>query len=203
MPWASCGASQADARTHITGWQATFPCPPKGRLPGCLHVLEPAVTKNPIRSHGCSSGSLQWALLSAAQPLALFLSCVATWSQRRGVPLSIFCASPALSSGTDATPAVELLESADPRPATPASHSRSPMRDHSLRWANSIQSSDAASWNRLPTKTSTRFGFLRSCSRSASQGTIHRTRRRNPLRHAGFSQYGLSDFIVISATRAR
>ncbi len=30
MPWASCGASQADARTHITGWQATFPCPLKG-----------------------------------------------------------------------------------------------------------------------------------------------------------------------------
>jgi hypothetical protein len=34
VPWASCGASQADARTHITGWQATFPCPLKGPLPG-------------------------------------------------------------------------------------------------------------------------------------------------------------------------
>jgi hypothetical protein len=32
VPWASCGASQADARTHITGWQATFPCPLKGGL---------------------------------------------------------------------------------------------------------------------------------------------------------------------------
>ena len=45
MPWASCGASQADARTHITGWQATFPCPLKGRLSAqgisFLHRLAP------------------------------------------------------------------------------------------------------------------------------------------------------------------
>lgn len=34
VPWASCGASRADARTHITGWQATFPCPPKGPVMG-------------------------------------------------------------------------------------------------------------------------------------------------------------------------